>query len=205
MERRSVVIVSLLLAGCSAMSSGGSGSAYGSGDPTLAAPNLANGPPSPFLADGRAVLRALDAIEARSGRPLRVVSMNSDRATGLVVEVQEPYEHVDVDSYTVAPDGTLSGPAPVKLVSLGSGGNAPVTAAEVDLEAFDPRTVGFERLARTVHEAIVKSGFPDARVSEWQFDGIHPDDRRYLYLEAARARPVATLRRDMTLAKMQFS
>ena len=52
--------------------------------------NLGNGPTSPFLADGQAVLRGFDAIAAKSGKPLRVTSITSDRVNGLQVNVKEP-------------------------------------------------------------------------------------------------------------------
>jgi len=188
------------LAACSALSSGG-GSPYGSGDPALAASNLGGGPIDPFLTNGQAVQRALDAIAARSGRPMRVTSIEADRINGLMVNVQEPKKHVNVDRYVVAPDGTLSGPAPVKMVSLGNG---PVTAADVDRQAFDPKTIGFARLERTAREAIAKSNFPDARVTQWEIDGTAPDDRRYIYLEADRGRPVAAVNPNLTIARLQF-
>jgi hypothetical protein len=193
------------LASCSALSSGGSGggdSSYGAGDPALAAPNLAGGPIDPFLADGRAVLHALDVIAEHSGSPLRVTSMDADATNGLTVEVQEPKQHVNVDQYIVAPDGKLTGPVPVKLASLDSG---PVTAAEVDQEAFDPKSIGFARLARTAREAIAKSKFSDARVKEWELKKAGPGDYRwYLYLDAARGRPVAVLKPDGSLLHLQF-
>lgn len=198
-------VAALGLASCSALSSGGSGggdSSYGAGDPALDAPNLAGGPIDPFLTDGQAVLHALDAIAAKSGTPLRVTSMDTDATNGLTVEVQEPKNHVNVDQYVVAPDGTLTGPIPVKLTSLDSG---PVTAAAVDQEAFDPKTIGFARLARTAREAIAKSGFSDARVKEWELKKAGPGDYRwYLYLDAARGRPVAVLKQDGSLLKLQF-
>lgn len=52
------------LAACSGSSTGRN--SHGSGDPSLAAPNLGGGPIDPFLTDGQAVLRAFDAIAARS-------------------------------------------------------------------------------------------------------------------------------------------
>jgi hypothetical protein len=51
--------------------------------------------------------------------------------------VQEPKHHVNVDRYVVAPDGTLSGPTPVKLMSIGGG---PITAASVDGRARRSRS-----------------------------------------------------------------
>ena len=188
------------VASCSSTSSGG-GSPYGAGDPKLAAGNLGGGPIDPFLTDGQAVLRALDAIEARSGKPLRVITINADRFNGLSVDVQEPAHHVNVDRYIVAPDGTLTGPSPVKMISLRGG---PITASEVDAEAFDPRAVGFARLARTAREAIVNSTYSDARVAQWEVDGLDPDDKRYIYLEAARGRPTAAVTADLRIVKMSF-
>ena len=119
--------IAALLAACSGSSGGGS--SYGTGDPNLAAANPGGGPIDPFLTDGQAVLRALDAVGVRSGRPLRVTSMNADRINGLTVDVQEPAHRVNVDQYKVAPDGALSGPTPVRLVSLSGG---PIAVADVD-------------------------------------------------------------------------
>ena len=147
------------------------------------------------------MLKALDAIEARSGKPLRVTSMTSDRYNGLMVDVQEPLIRTNVDRYTIAPDGTLSGPTPVKLMSLNGG---PITQADVDRKAFDPRAVGFARLAATAREGIVRSKYPDARVSEWDFDGMHADDRRFMYFDAARARPAAELGPHLQIVALRF-
>ncbi len=88
-----------------------------------------------------------------------------------MVNVQEPTHRLNVDAYTVAPSGTLSGPTSVRLMSLTGG---PITQAEVDAEAFDPRAVGFERLAATAREGIARSKYSDARVSEWDFAGWAP-------------------------------
>ncbi|HTA38219.1 MAG TPA: hypothetical protein VK760_04045 [Candidatus Acidoferrales bacterium] len=189
--------VALALAGCS----GSSGSSYPAGDPNLAAPNLGGGPIDPFLANGDAVVSALDAIAAKAGTPLRVTSMNADRTNGLTVDVQQPANHVNVDEYVVAPDGKLSGPVPVKLSAMHGG---PVTAADVDAQAFDPRKIAFRRLAATAKEAIAKSRFPDARVSEWEIDGLSPDARKYIYLDAARGRPVAVIDNNLKIVRMQF-
>lgn len=192
-------LAALALAACSSASSGGG--SYGSGDPKLAAPPPEGGPIDPFLSDGQAVLKALDAIADRSGRPLRVTAMNADQHNGLSVDVQEPKNHVNVDHYVVAPDGTLTGPTPVKLMSLNGG---PITAASVDRQTFDPKALGFARLARTAREAIDKSNFPDARVTQWELDGVGPDDRRFIYLEAARGRPSAEVNPDLTIVQMSF-
>src|SRR5579863_8548128 len=194
------IFISLTGIACSGGSAAGSGG-YGNGDPNLAASNPGGGPISPFLADGQAVLRALDAVETRSGKPLRVTSITSDRSNGLMVEVQEPAHPINVDAYTVAPNGTLSGPAPVKLMSLSGG---PITVKDVDDEAFDPRAVGFGHLAATAREAIAKSNYSDARVSEWDFAGIHPDDRRFMYLDSARARPAAELGPHLNVVAVRY-
>jgi hypothetical protein len=191
--------VALALAGCSGSSCGGS--SYPAGDPNLAAPNLGGGPIDPFLANGQAVLTALDAIAAKSGTPMRVTSMNADRTNGLTVDVQQPSNHVNVDEYVVAPDGKLSGPIPVKLSAMHGG---PVTAADVDAQAFDPKKIAFARLAQTAKEAIAKSNFTDARVSEWEFNGLGPDARKYIYLDAARGRPVAVVNDDLKIVNVQF-
>ncbi|MBV8153437.1 MAG: hypothetical protein JO192_08025 [Candidatus Eremiobacteraeota bacterium] len=197
--RASVIAFAGALAiGCAAAPRGGS---YGSGDPSLGAPNPGGGAVDPFLVDGQAVLHALDAIADRSGRPLRITSIQADRGNGLTVDVQEPKNHVDVDRYVVAVDGTLSGPEPVKLMSLDGG---PITAASVDRQAFDPAKIDFARLTQTAKDAIAKSHFDDARVSEWEIDGVTPDDKRYIYLEASRGRPVAIVKPDLTIADMRY-
>jgi hypothetical protein len=98
------------LAPCSAHSSGG-GSAYGSGDPALAASNPGGGPIDPFLTNGQAVQRALDPIAARAGRPMRVTSIEADRLNGLIV-IKEPKKHVNVDRYVVRPMGRSPGRRP---------------------------------------------------------------------------------------------
>jgi hypothetical protein len=196
-----VTAVVLMLAACSG-GSGGGASSYGAGDPSLAAPNPAGGPVDPFLADGDAVVKALDAVSAHSGTPMRVISMNADTTNGFTVQVQEPANHVNVDQYVIAPDGTLTGPTPVKLANMS--GNGPVTAADVDREAFDPKAIQFAKLAQTVKEAIAKSTFPDARVIDWEFDGIGPDDKRYIYLSAARGRPTAIVDKNLKILKINF-
>ena len=194
-----IAAIACALAACS----GGSGArgSYGSGDPNLAAANPGGGPIDPFLTNGQAVLKALDAIAAQSGRPFRVTSISADRINGLMVDVQEPAHHMNVDHYMVSPDGSLSGPMPVKLMSLNGG---PITTASVDERAFDPRAIAFARLTQTSREAIAKSNYPDARVTEWEFEGIGPDDRKFIYLESARARPVAVVNPQLNILRMQF-
>lgn len=192
-------LIVLALAACSGGSSGRS--TYGSGDPQLAVANPGGGPIDPFLTDGKAVLQAFDAITARSGKPLRVTSLNADRTNGLMVNVQEPQHHTNVDQYTVAPDGTLTGPTPVKVMSLTGG---PITAATVDAQAFDPYAIAFARLRDAAREAIAKSTYSDARVTEWEIGGVGPDDKRYIYLESARARPVAIVTPQLRIVTMRF-
>jgi hypothetical protein len=187
------------LAACSGHS--GQSSSYGSGDPNLAAPNPGGGPIDPFLTDGIAVLHALDAIAARSGKPLRVTEISADGVNGLMVDVQEPAHHINVDHYAVAPDGTLAGPTPVKVMSMNG---SPITASVVDAQAFDPKVIAFAHLTQTAREAIQKSNYPDARVSQWEFGGIGLDDRKYIYLESARARPVAVVTPSLKIVRMQF-
>jgi len=126
--------------------------------------------------------------------------MNADQVNGLTVDVQEPIHRVNVDRYVVALDGTLSGPTPVQLMSMG--GSGPVTAKDVDRETFDPKAVGFERLARTAREAIAKSTYSEARVAQWEFDG--PNGRRFMYLQAPRGRPAAVLGPKLTIESMSF-
>jgi hypothetical protein len=194
------MLAALALAGCAS----GGGSAhndYGQGDPNLAAPNPGGGPIDPFLTDGHAVVRALDAIAQKSGRPLRVTSINADGVNGLSVDVQEPKHPINVDHYVVAIDGTLTGPTPVKLMSLDGG---PITAAKVDERAFDPNAIAFVRLASTAKQAIAKSGYSDARVSQWEIDGVGHDDRHFMYLESARARPAANIDSHLNIIGMSF-
>jgi hypothetical protein len=185
--------IAFALASCPAASAGDV-SPYGPGDPKLAAPNPL-GPIDPFLANGDAVLRALDAIAARSGRPLRVTDINANNVDGLTVDVQEAAHHVNVDRYVVAPDGTLADPIPVQVDPQAwdseANVNTPVTAAVVDRQAFDPTALDFARLAQTAREAIAKSGFSDARVTAWEFKGVRPASSRWIYLEAARGKPAA--------------
>ena len=194
-------VLALVLTACSGSSSNG-GSPYGAGDPHLAAPAPGRGDIDPFLSNGNAVLRALDAIAARSGRPMRVRRISADQVNGLSVSVQEPKRHVNLDQYVVAPDGTLSGPTPVKLISLY--GHGPVTAADVDRSVFDPKAIAFARLERTVREAIARSHFPDARISQWEIRGTDRSDGRYLYFEAARGRPIAEVDTRLRIVRMQF-
>ncbi|MBV9263427.1 MAG: hypothetical protein JO324_03825 [Candidatus Eremiobacteraeota bacterium] len=200
-----MIIATLSVAvGCALCACSGASSAhgpYGAGDPALAAANVGGGPISPFLTGGHAVLLALDAIAQRSGRPLRVTSISADRVSGLTVEVVEPAHHMNVDRYVVAPDGTLSGPTPVKLMSLDGG---PITAAKVDARAFDPNAIAFANLTKTARTAIAKSGYPDARVTEWEFNGIDRDDRHFMYLESARARPSANIDARLRIIGIQF-
>ena len=177
-------LATIVLSACSGDSAGGSSS--GGGD---------------FLTDGNAVLSALDAVAAKSGKPMRVTTIGADRVSGLSVDVQEPDNHVNVDRYVIAANGSISGPTPVKLMSLDGG---PVTAASVDLQAFDPKKIGFTRLSTTVKEAIAKSHYSDARVNQWEIGGLGRDDRRYLYLESERARQVAILRPDLRIADMRY-
>lgn len=191
-----------IVAGCTLCGCGGStASAYGSGDPSLAAPNPGGGRIDPFLTDGLAVRRALDAVAERSGRPMRVTSLDADNLNGLTVDVQEPSHRVNVDEYVVAIDGSLKGPTPVQLHSLDGG---PITAALVDARAFDPKVIAFERLTDAAKEAIAKSGQPDARVFQWEIGGTGPDDRRFMYLQSARSRPSAEVDDRLRIVRMQF-
>lgn len=191
----------LCLVGVTACSGASSRSGYPAGDPSLAAASPGGGPIVPFLANGDAVVQALDAIAGRSGKPLRVTSISTDRTNGLMVNVQEPANHMNVDRYVVTADGTLQGPTPVKLMSLDGG---PITAAKVDARAFDPKAVAFANLTSTVRAAIAKSGYADARVTEWDIEGIGPDDRRYIYLESARARAAAAVNPQLKIVGMSF-
>jgi hypothetical protein len=194
-----VIAAAITFSACSGAS--GKGGSYGTGDPSLAAANPGGGPIDPFLSNGQAVLQALDAIAAHSGKPLRVTSISADQTNGLMVDVQQPAKHINVDRYTIAPDGMLSGPTPVKLMSMSGG---PITAADVDRRAFDPHAIAFARLTPTIRQAIAKSGYPDARVINWEFGGIGSDDRKYIYFESARSRPVAVVTPQLTIVRMQY-
>jgi hypothetical protein len=118
-----------------------------------------------------------------------------------MVNVQQPANHMNVDRYVVTADGALNGPTPVKLMSLDGG---PITAAKVDARAFNPKAIAFANLTRTAREAIAKSGYPDARVTEWDIEGIAPDDRRFIYLESARARPSAEVNAQLKIVGMHY-
>jgi hypothetical protein len=80
----------------------------------------------------------------------------------------------------------------------------PITAAKVDQEAFDPKAIAFARLTQTARDAIAESKYPDARVTEWEFGGVGPDDRQYIYLESPRARPVAVVNSQLKILTMRF-
>jgi hypothetical protein len=193
----------LTLLACLAACSGGSsaGASYGSGNPDVAAANPGGGPTDPFLADGNAVIKALADVSAKSGKPFRVTSLLADQVNGLTVEVQEPQNHLNVDSYKIAADGTMSGPVPVKLMSMSGG---PVTVADVDRRAFDPATIPFANLEHLARQAIAKSNMADARVTTWEIAGVGPDDRRFLYLDAARGRPAAEISPALTIVHMSY-
>jgi hypothetical protein len=186
-----------MLCACGGQSSSG----YHPGDANLAATNPGGGPIDPFLTDGSNVRRALDAIAERSGRPLRVTSLNADNLNGLTVEVQEPSHHANVDQYVVAPDGSIAGPTAVQVHSFDGG---PITAALVDARAFDPNMIAFENLARAAKDAIGRSGQSDTRVFQWEIDGTGPDDRRFIYLQSSRARPSAQIDNRLRIVRMQF-
>jgi hypothetical protein len=181
-------------------SSASHGGSYGQGDPSLAAANP-GGTIDPFLTDGQAVIRALGAIAEKSGRPMRVTTIGADGVNGLMVDVQEPAHHLNVDHYVVAPDGTLTGPTPVKMMSMDGG---PVTAAKIDAQAFDPNAIAFVRLTQTAREAIAKSGYADARVTQWEINGIGKDDRHFMYLESARSRPSANIDAHLNIIGMSY-
>jgi hypothetical protein len=132
---------------------------------------------------------------------MRVTSLNADNLNGLTVEVQEPSHRINVDQYVVAPDGALTGPTPVQLHSLDGG---PITVALVDARTFDPKSIAFENLTSAAKEAIAKSGQSDARVFQWEIDGIGRDDRRFMYLQSARSRPSAEIDDRLRIVRMQF-
>jgi hypothetical protein len=195
-----VVAVAVLfptLAACSGSKS--SSTPYGTGDPNLGAANPMGGPVDPFLTDGQAVTNALDAVATRSGKPLRVMSINASAAGGLTVDIQDPAKPGNLDRYQVAPNGTLFGPIPMQLMAQGR----PVSAAEIAQQVFDPKTVPFTRLTQAVRDAIARSNVPDARESLWVFSGIRPGDRRYIYLETSRGRKAAALDPQLNVLRIQ--
>jgi hypothetical protein len=195
------LLLASLLAACSGGSSGSSSGGYGQGDPKLAAANPGGGTIDPFLTDGQAVIKALNAIAEKSGRPLKVTTIGADGVNGLMVDVQEPKNHVNVDHYVVAPDGTITGPTPVKMMSMDNG---PVTAAKIDAQAFDPNAIAFAKLAATARAAIAKSGDADARVTQWEINGLAKDDRHFMYLESARSRPSANIDAQLNIIGMSY-
>jgi hypothetical protein len=179
----------------------GAHNSYGQADPKLAAANPGGGPIDPFLTDGQGVIRALGDIAQRSGKPLRVTSISADGVNGLVADVQEPNHHINVDHYVVAIGGTLTGPTPVKMMSMDGG---PITAAKIDARVFDPNAIAFVRLSKTAQQAIAKSGYSDSRVTQWEIDGIGKDDRHFMYLESARGRPAANIDAGLNIIGMSY-
>src|SRR5579862_2978839 len=141
-------------------------SPFGKGDSTLPIPD--GDQVNPLLTNGQAVLLAFDALEKRTGKPLRVTSLTSVSGTGLTIHVQEPTHRENVDEWTVMPNGDISGPIPVHITLIGSTGR--VTASDIDKEAFDPRKIPFARLNKAEHEALAKAKLQDGRLSEWTFD-----------------------------------
>jgi hypothetical protein len=176
-------------------------SPYGAADPRLTAPNPTGGPANPFLANGNAIAKALNAIAARSGRPLRIMNLEADTFNGLSAEVVEPRNRLHVDEYKIAIDGTMTGPFPVRL--NGADGKAP-TVADVDYNSLDPRIYHFAGLANAVREAIAKSKTPDARVSSWQIDRAWGEYQWGLTMDAQRSRPNVTLRPNATIERISF-
>ncbi len=176
-------------------------SPYGAADPKLTAPNPTGGPANPFLTNGNAIVKALNAIAARSGRPLRIMNLEADTFSGLSAEVVEPRNHLHVDEYKIAIDGTMTGPFPVQL--NGSDGNA-TTVAGVDYNSLDPRIYRFASLANAVREAIAKSKTPDARVSSWQIDRAWGQYQWGLTMDAQRSRPNVSLRPDATIENISY-
>jgi hypothetical protein len=195
-----VIAAALALSACSGAS--GKGGSYGSGDPTLAAANPGGGPIDPFLSNGQAVLQALDAIAAHSGKPLRVTSISADQVNGLMVDVQEPAKHVNVDRYTIAPDGTLSGPTPVKLMSMSGG---PITAADVDRRAFDPHVIAFARLTPTIRQAIAKRVIPTRASSTGSSAGLEPTTESSSTLSPRERDPSRWLRRNLPSSRCSIN
>jgi hypothetical protein len=176
-------------------------SPYGAADPRLTAPNPTGGPANPFLANGNAIAKALNAIAARSGRPLRIMNLEADTFNGLSAEVVEPRNHLHVDEYKIAIDGTMTGPFPVQL--HGSDGNAP-TVAGVAYNSLDPRIYRFTGLASAVRQAIAKSKVSDARVSSWQIDRAWGEYQWGLTMDAQRSRPNVQLRPNATIENISY-
>jgi hypothetical protein len=80
----------------------------------------------------------------------------------------------------------------------------PINATTVSARAFDPNAIAFVRLTQTARQAIAKSGYSDARVTQWEIDGIGHDDRHFMYLESARARPSANIDSHLNIIGMSF-
>ncbi|MGA8534129.1 MAG: hypothetical protein WB615_08485 [Candidatus Tumulicola sp.] len=200
MYHTAALAVAVALVACSG-SKGRSGPAYGTGDPSLAAPN-SNGSVNPFLTDGQAVVRALDAIEARTGKPLRVTLISANAMGGLTIDVQERASHGKLDRYQVAPNGTILGPVPEKLVTARG---TVATAADIERQAFDPRALAFAHLAQTERDAIAKANDRGARVAEWDVGGIRPGDRRLIYIQTARGNLFAVIDPQFHIVRIRES
>jgi hypothetical protein len=186
-----------LLAACSG--SKGTGDApYGSGDPALGAP-APSGSVSPFLTDGQAVARALDAVATKSGQPLRVTTIGANAAGGLTVDVLKSSANGNLGRYQVMPNGTIFGPIPEKLVS----GGGEVSAAQIQSRAFDPKAIAFVNLGRAERDAIAKSKLLGARVIEWDVSGLKAAERRALLLQAAGRQAVVQLDPQLNVVTIQ--
>ncbi len=129
------------------------------------------------------------------------MNLEADTFSGLSAEVVEPRNHLHVDEYKIAIDGTMTGPFPVQL--NGSDGNA-TTVAGVDYNSLDPRIYRFASLANAVREAIAKSKTPDARVSSWQIDRAWGQYQWGLTMDAQRSRPNVSLRPDATIENISY-
>ncbi|MBV8373570.1 MAG: hypothetical protein JOY69_09935, partial [Candidatus Eremiobacteraeota bacterium] len=190
--------LTISLAACSGSKSS-STAPYGTGDPSLGAANPMGGPVDPFLTDGQAVTNAIDAVAARAGQPLRIMMINASAAGGLTIDIRDPHKRGNLNRYQVAPTGTVFGPIPMQLISEGR----PVTAEEIDRQAFDPKAVNFARLAQAERDALTQAKIPDARVVVWSMAGIRPNDHRSIILEYSGGRVAVILDPQLNIVRLQ--
>jgi len=158
---------------------------WGTSDPALVEQGEIN---NPFITNGAAVMKGIDAVEKLSGKPLRVIDIHG--SGGLYMQVQEPKNHINVDQYVVGYDGQVSGPEPIHLMSIDT-----VTAHLVDSQAFDPRTINFARLHDAAKEALAKAKLPDSHISHWVFT----KDQRSIFVESPRNDATANMTPELTI------
>ena len=171
-------------------------SPFGAPDKTLKVPD--GDDPNPMLTNGQAVLRALDALEKKTGKPLRVTSIVTVSGVGMTLHVQEPKHHSNLDEWVVRSNGEITGPTPVHITLMDS--NDRVTDADVDRLTFDPRAIPFARLNKVEHEALAKAKLTDGRLSEWSFD----DQGYMISMESKRENANADVSPDLKLLRINY-